>query len=725
MLQLIQHQSTGELLVADLPTPQCPEGGVLVSVANSLISVGTERTSVSKAQSSLLQRAMKQPQEVKKVFESVRKDGLMATVQKVQNTLDSYKPLGYSASGTVIESRAEGFLVGDRVACAGNNYAFHAEIIAVPKNLVVKIPDEVSFVDAAYTTLGAIAMQGVRQAAVELGMSVAVIGLGLLGQITVQLLKSAGCRVIGLDVNEALFAAAAKFGADATLPSNRDAVRSIEAFSRGLGVDAVVITAATDSNAPVELAMEIVRKRGTVVVVGAVGMNLPRSPFYEKEVEFRISCSYGPGRYDPSYEEHGNDYPAGYVRWTENRNMQSFLDLVAQSKVNVAAMTTHHFPLDRAAEAYSLITGKTPNADGKPYFGIVLDYPRSTSARLQRSVQNSTAKPANTANTVVVGFIGAGAFAQTNLLPHLKASNDVSLHVIATPTPVKAKSVQERFGFERCETSAEGVFGDVAVNLVICASRHDSHGKYVAESLRSGKNIFMEKPLCVSLTELVAIDEAQKNSTAQVMVGFNRRFSAPFSAMQKFFAHRQDPMSMLYRVNAGAIPPESWIQDPAQGGRIIGEVCHFIDCMVFLSGSLPVRVFAEGISTANTKAQRRDTVNISLKFADGSIGTVQYLANGDSAVPKEYCEVFADGKTAQMHNFEALDLAQGRKISRSKFDGTKGHKQEMSALIQAVKSGRTFPIDYEVLRAVTLATFAAEESLGSGLPVNLPTYFSA
>lgn len=722
MLQLIQHQSTGELLVADLPAPQCPEGGVLVSVANSLISAGTERTSVSKAQSSLLQRAMKQPQEVKKVFESVRKDGLMATVQKVQNTLDSYKPLGYSASGTVIESRADGFLVGDRVACAGNSYAFHAEIVAVPQNLVVKIPDEVSFADAAYTTLGAIAMQGVRQAAVELGMSVAVIGLGLLGQITVQLLKAAGCRVVGLDVNESLFAAATAFGVDATLPSNRDAVRSIEAFSRGLGVDAVIITAATDSNAPVELAMEIVRKRGMVVVVGAVGMNLPRSPFYEKEVEFRISCSYGPGRYDPSYEEHGNDYPAGYVRWTENRNMQSFLDLVAQGRVNVVAMTTHHFPLDRAAEAYSLITGKTPNADGKPYSGIVLDYPRSMPARLQRSVQNSTAKPAN---AVVVGFIGAGAFAQANLLPHLKASNDVNLKIIATPTPVKAKSVQERFGFERCETSAGEVFSDVGVNLVVCASRHDSHGKYVAEALRSGKNIFMEKPLCILPEELLTIDEVRQSSTAQVMVGFNRRFSAPLLAMQKFFAHRQDPMSMLYRVNAGAIPPESWIQDPAQGGRIIGEVCHFIDCMVFLSGSLPVRAFAEGISTSNTKAQRHDTVNISLKFADGSIGTVQYLANGDSAVPKEYYEVFADGKTAQMHNFEALDLAQGRKISRSKFDGTKGHKQEMSALIQAVKSGRTFPIDYEVLRAVTLATFAAEESLRSGLPVNLPTYFSA
>jgi polar amino acid transport system substrate-binding protein len=716
MLQLIQHQSTGELLIADLPAPECPDGGVLVSVANSLISAGTERTSVSKAQSSLFERAMKQPQEVKKVLESVRKDGFMATVQKVQNTLDSYKPLGYSVSGVVVESRADGFLAGDRVACAGNSYAFHAELVAVPKNLVVKIPDTVSFSDAAYTTLGAIAMQGVRQADVELGMNVAVIGLGLLGQITVQLLKAAGCRVVGLDVNEALFPVAKSFGAEATLPSSRDAVRTVEAFSRGLGVDAVIITAATDSNAPVELALEIVRKRGTVVVVGAVGMNLPRSPFYEKEVEFRISCSYGPGRYDPAYEEQGNDYPAHYVRWTENRNMQSFLDLVAQGKMNVEAMTTHRFPLDRAAEAYSLITGKAPASDGKPYSGIVLEYPRPLPVRLERSASIAKAMPTNGA---VIGFIGAGAFAQTNLLPYLKASSDAQLRIIATPTPVKAKSVQDRFGFERCETSADTVFGDEGVNLVICASRHDSHGKYVVEALQNGKNIFIEKPLCITREELSAIDAAYETSTTQVMVGFNRRFSDPFLAMKTFFASRQDPMSMLYRVNAGAIPPESWIQNPAQGGRIIGEVCHFIDCMVFLTGSLPVRIFAEGISTPNTKAQRHDTVSISLKFADGSIGTVQYFANGDSAVAKEYCEVFADGRTAQMHNFEALDMAQGRKISRKKFDGTKGHKQEMTALIQALKHGEKFPIEYETLRAVTLATFAAEESLRSGLAVSL------
>jgi polar amino acid transport system substrate-binding protein len=724
MLQLIQHQSSGELLLAELPPPPCNDGSILVSTAYSLISAGTERTSVAKAQSSLLQRALKQPEEVRKVLESVRKDGLAATFRKVQNTLDSYKPLGYSLAGTVIESRADGFLVGDRVACAGNTYAFHAEMVSVPKNLAVKIPDGVSFEEASYTTLGAIALQGVRQARVELGMSVVVLGLGLLGQITVQLLKASGCRVIGLDVNEALFAQAREFGAEAVFASNRAALPQIEALTRGLGADAVIITAATDSNEPVELALQAVRKRGTVVVVGAVGMNLPRSPFYEKEVEFRISCSYGPGRYDTFYEEHGHDYPAAFVRWTENRNMQAFLDLVATERINVRAMTTHRFPFERADEAYTLITDKSPTR--KAYSGIVLEYSRPVEER--RAYSSLTSKTLQPASKLVLGVIGAGNFAQTNLLPYFKAfadtsSRDVALRVVCTQTPVKAKSVQERFGFANVEASSDAVFKDDAVNAILCASRHDSHGSYVVEALRHGKDIFVEKPLCISREELAAIDEALQSSTSpqRIMVGFNRRFSAPFQAMQRFFANRtrEEPMSILYRVNAGAVPLQSWVQSPEQGGRIIGEVCHFIDCMVFLTGSLPVRVFAEAVSSANVQTHRHDTVSISLKFADGSIGTVLYFANGDSSIPKEYCEVFSGGKTAQMHNFERCSFASGKKTSEKTFDGTKGHKEEIHAFVQAIMQGTASPIPYEQIRAVTLATFAAEESLSSGDMVRL------
>jgi polar amino acid transport system substrate-binding protein len=730
MLQVLQHQSSGEILVEDMPLPQCVKGGVLVHVHNSLISAGTERASVAKAQSSLLERALKQPQEVKKVLDSVQKDGLAATLRKVQGVLDSYKPLGYSAAGVVTESCCMEFSPGDRVACAGNMYAFHAEHISVPKNLVVKVPDGVSFEEASITTLGAIAMQGIRQAQPELGATVAVIGLGLLGQLTVQLLKANGCRVIGLDVNPALFATAQKFGADLVLPSTTpnivDATKAIQGFTRGTGVDAVIITAATDSNAPVELAIDITRKRGSVVVVGAVGMNIPRSPFYEKELRFTISCSYGAGRYDPVYEEQGIDYPIGYVRWTEQRNMQAFLDLVAARKLDVNAMITHRFPVQQAAEAYRLITGDTTSlrepsgeASGEPRGAIVLEYPRTEREHPRRiQIHQRQTSRHHAHSSVCVGVVGAGNFAQASLLPPLQRER-VRLKTLITTKPVTAKSAAERFAFEGYATSAEEVFADAEVNLVVCASRHDSHADYVIEALKRGKHVFVEKPLAISREQLERIDAelAAQANPAHVMVGFNRRFSAPLRAMKDFFLGRTEPLAMLYRVNAGAIAPEHWIQDAAQGGRIIGECCHFVDCMAFLTDASPVHVFAETISTPNSNAQHHDTVSISLKFSDGSIGTVHYYANGNSNVGKEYCEVFGSGKTAQMDNFSTVALASGKRTTRRSFDGSKGHAEEIAEVVRSVRTGSPMPIAYHTLRAVTLATFAAEESLQTGLPV--------
>jgi polar amino acid transport system substrate-binding protein len=718
MLQLIQHQSSGEILVEELPAPECLPEGVLVRVVNSLISAGTERTSISRAQSSLVERAIKQPQEVKKVLDSFRKDGVAATFRKVQGALDAYKPLGYSVAGVVVQSRCTEFAVGDRVACAGNKYAYHAEIITAPKNLLVRLPDNVEFEDAAYTTLGAIAMQGVRQARVELGANIVVVGLGLLGQITVQLLKAAGCRIVGMDVNEALFAAAQKCGADLTLQSSRSAVRPVDSFTRGLGADAVIITAATDSNEPAELALELVRKRGRVVIVGAVGMHLPRSPFYEKEVEFTISCSYGPGRYDPVYEEQGIDYPPGYVRWTENRNMASFLDLIAAGKIDVRSMTTHRFPITNAAKAYDLVMGKVQ----EPYSGIVLDYPHRTEAvsgLVATLVRAKTVRPhTKPQGAVSVGMIGAGAFAQAQILPVLKAAQ-ARLVAVSTTTSVSAKSVAERFGFELFATNADEIIAHPEINLVVCASRHDSHARYVVQALNANNNIFVEKPLCISPVELTIIDEAVEQYGANVMVGFNRRFSAPFVQMKKFFGKRTEPMAIIYRVNAGFVPPEHWIQNPAQGGRIIGEVCHFIDCMAFLTDALPVRVSAEGVSTPNVRAGRHDTASITLKFSDGSLGTVQYFSNGSTAIDKEYCEVFCEGTTATLKNFTTLELASGKRVKSYAFNGTKGHAEGIGATLDAVKRGTAMPIPYDVLRAVTLATFAAEESLRSGQAVSL------
>lgn len=705
MLQVLQYQKSGEMLVAELPAPQCRPGGILVRTAASLISAGTERTSVASAQASMIDRARSQPEAVKQVIENVRKEGLFATYERVKSKLESYKMLGYSAAGVVVESRCPDFSPGDRVACAGAQFAHHAEFISVPKNLAVRIPDNVSFDDASYTTLGAIALQGVRQADVRLGETVAVIGLGLLGQITVQLLKASGCRVVGLDINESLFAKAMEYGCEAVFPSRRDAAPSIKSFTRGLGTDAVIITASTDADEPILLALDVARKKSPIVIVGAVPMNVPRSPFYEKELELRISCSYGPGRYDPNYEEGGVDYPAGYVRWTENRNMGGFLDLIASGAVRVGDMTTHRIPIADATRGYELITGKTD----EKYLGIVLTYPE----RKESSKKQLENKTYSKLSSVGVGFIGAGSFAQTMLLPPLKSAS-TDFVAVSTATPANAKSVAHKFGFARFSTDSESVISDKDTSFIVIASRHDSHAKYVEQAISAGKPVFVEKPLAITREQLSRIDEQISAANGRVMVGFNRRFSASFRTMKEFFGTRTDPMTMIYRVNAGTIPKTSWIQDPLQGGRIIGEGCHFIDCMTYLCGALPISVYAESISGNNREIANHDIVSITVKFADGSIGTLHYFANGDGAVGKEYCEAFCENKTAIMDNFAKVTLYQGKKQKVITMDGTKGHREEVSATVQAVKSGSAMPISYKELYAVTSATFAAEESLATG-----------
>ncbi|MFN8358420.1 MAG: bi-domain-containing oxidoreductase [Candidatus Kapaibacterium sp.] len=708
MLQVVQFQKTGEMLVEELPAPSCRAGGVLVRTVNTLISAGTERTSVASAQSSMLERARSQPEAVKQVIENVKKDGILATYERVKSKLESYKTLGYSASGIVIESRCEEFSPGDRVACAGAQFANHAEIISVPKNLTTKIPDNVSFAEAAYTTLGAIALQGVRQADLRLGETVAVIGLGLLGQLTVQFLKASGCRVVGLDINENLFEMAKKYGCDATFPSSRDSAASIRAFTRGLGTDAVIITASTSSDEPMLLSLDIARKKSPIVIVGAVPMNVPRSPFYEKELELKISCSYGPGRYDPSYEEGGNDYPAGYVRWTENRNMGAFLDLIADGKVDVKSMTTHHFPVTAAKDAYDLITGKK----SEPYLGIVLDYPERKEA-LNRTVKVSNFEKKS---SIGIGFVGLGSFAESMLMPPLKSAK-VDFVGVSTGTPVNAKSAAQKYGFRVCSTDSMEIIKNKDVNAIFCASRHDSHARYVLAAIAERKPIFVEKPLCVNREQLTEIDAAVSANNGRVMVGFNRRFSESFRAIKKFYADRSEPMAITYRVNAGFIPKTSWIQDPNQGGRIIGEGCHFIDTMAYLTGSVPVKVYAEALSSPNREIMHHDNVIITIKFADGSVGVLEYFANGDPAVAKEFCQVFCENKVAVMNNFKTVELTLGKKTKTLNFDGSKGQREEVAATIEAIKSGKEMPISYEQIRGVTLATFAAEESMATGAAV--------
>jgi len=719
LLQVIQYQKTGEITVDELPAPKLRPGSVLVRNVFSLISAGTERSSVETAQASMIQKARLRPDLVRQVMDNVNREGLLATYKKVQDRLDNFKELGYSSAGVVIESGVDDIKVGDRVACGGVGYASHAEIISVPRNLAVKMPDEVGFDEASFTTVCAIAMQGVRQADVRVGEQVAVIGLGLIGLITAQLLKASGCRVIGLDVSPRNFDLALTLGCDRCTLSNDDAVFEVQSFTRGYGADAVIVTAATKSDQPVELAIQCARKRGTVVALGAVGMNIPRSPFYEKEVNFRTSCSYGPGRYDADYEERGHDYPLGYVRWTENRNMEAVLDMMALRKLTVHPLITHRIPVEDSLRAYDIITGKIQ----EPYLGVLIQYSEPAApVALSRRVELRSANRAASGRKAVLGFIGAGNFTQSMLLPPVMKLAP-RMRGLATGKPVNAKNIAKKYNFEFCATDTSEIIQDKDVNLVFVTSRHDSHARYVSQALRAGKSVFVEKPPALNEEELNSVLDAyseasQSGSPPLLMVGYNRRFSEPLLAIQKFFAGRTEPLAMHYRVNAGFMPSTHWMQAPDQGGRFIGEGGHFVDVMQFLSEALPVSVHAVA-PTDGAHRYNNDNILISITFADGSVGTIHYLANGSSAVDKEFLEVFGAQKTARMWNFKKIECADGRKKSTSSFNGDKGHAAEMKALLDGFEKGIGSPVSLESLAATSRVTFAVMESLRTGSPVHI------
>jgi predicted dehydrogenase/threonine dehydrogenase-like Zn-dependent dehydrogenase len=711
LLQVIQYQKTGEISVDELPAPKLRPGSVLVRNVFSLISAGTERTSVETAQASMVQKARLRPDLVRQVLDNVNREGLLATYKKVQDRLDNFKELGYSSAGVIVESGVDDIKVGDRVACGGVGYASHAEIISVPRNLVVKMPDEVGFDEAAFTTVAAIAMQGVRQADVRVGEQVVVLGLGLVGLLTAQLLKASGCRVIGMDVAPRNFDLALTLGCDRCSISNDDAVFEVQSFTRGYGADAVLVTAATTSNQPVELAIQCARKRGTVVAVGAVGMNIPRTPFYEKEVNFRMSCSYGPGRYDSAYEEQGQDYPLGYVRWTENRNMEAVLDMMALRKLNVEPLITQRIPVAESLRAYDIITGKVQ----EPYLGVLIQYPEpSAPIALSRRIELRPSAPPTPGRRPVLGFIGAGNFTQSMLLPPLMKLAP-RMRGLATGKPVNAKNIAKKFHFEFCATDTSEIINDKDVNLVFVTSRHDSHARYVAQALRAGKSVFVEKPPALNNEELESILAAyakaeQAGASPLLMVGYNRRFSEPVRAIHKLFSGRTEPLVMHYRVHAGFMPSTHWMQQPNQGGRFIGEGGHFIDVMQFVCGALPTSVHAVA-PTDSARRYNHDNVLVSITFSDGSAGTIHYLANGAAAVEKEYLEVFGDQKAARMWNFKKLECAVGRETSTKSFSGDKGHAAEMKALLEGFESGASAPVSLYSLAATSRVTFAVLESL--------------
>jgi predicted dehydrogenase/threonine dehydrogenase-like Zn-dependent dehydrogenase len=707
MKQVLQNFRTGKLEVADVPETIGRKGGVLVLNVASLISAGTEKMAIGLAQKSLVGKAKERPDLVRQVWQKLKRDGLVSTFNTVSAKLDAPLALGYSCAGTVCEvgEGADEFQVGARVACAGMNYASHAETVYVPKNLTVKIPEPVSFEEAAFVTLGAIALQGVRTSEAKLGECVAVIGLGILGLLTVQILKAAGCRVIGIDFENNKLDLARSLGADHVVLRGADVEYAVREMTAGGGADAIIITAAADTNDPLELAGEIARDRAIVSMVGAVKMDLPRKPYYEKELQLRLSRSYGPGRYDAQYEEQGMDYPLGYVRWTERRNMQEFLRLISVKAVNVTQLISHRFPIQQAEAAYDIITGKKK----EPYLGVVLTYEEAQ----KRAHTISLMQPIKAQPQIRLAVIGAGNFAKSVLLPRLAKDKDIQLLGIATATGRSAKTVGEQYGFATCTTDYRELLQDERVNAVLIATRHDSHARMTTEALAAGKIVYVEKPLSVDEAGLHKISEAVVINGERVFVGFNRRFSALAAQMKNVFAD-VPVLAISYRVNAGTIPRESWIQQAEGGGRIVGEVCHFVDLMQFLTEAEPTEVFAYA------SAAGKDTLSIAIKFDNGSVGNINYFATGDRGLAKERVEVFGGGRTAILDDFRLLEVwRDGKRTVAKRLTQDKGFDQSLSSFAQAVKHGSAMPISYRSLALTTLATLCIEEALRKGKPVTV------
>lgn len=729
MKQVIQHLRTGETSVVDTPVPSVSRGKVLVHVRASLVSPGTERMVVDFAEKNLIQKARSRPDLVRQTIDKTRREGIMTTLEVVRSRLDQPIGLGYSCAGTVVEvdSAVPDLKVGDHVACAGTDAA-HAELVSVSKNLVVRLPEELDLEAAAFTTLGAIAMQGVRLAGVNIGEVVAVIGLGLLGQLTIQILKSAGCTVVGMDIQPQRIQLGRSLGADAVTTDADELLSICHQLTAGHGADAVLITADTKSNQPVELSGEVAREKGIVVAVGAVGMTIPRKVFYDKELDFRISRSYGPGRYDPTYEVQGHDYPYGYVRWTEQRNMQAFVQLLAEGRVDVQPLVSHRFSVDDAPIAYDLITGKI----GEPFLGVLLTYPEV--ADLGRKVllgprhdqadhYDNTAPKARRVPRVRLGLIGSGNFANGTLLPRLKELSSIDLVGVASGAGLSARTTASRFGFSYCTTDTQEILGDSSINTVAILTRHHLHAQQILAALTMGKHVFCEKPLCLNKDEIVDIIaqyRARIDDQPLLMVGYNRRFAPLARQLKSFLANVGKPLIMHYRVNAGYIPLDHWIHDPEQGGgRIIGEACHFIDFLTFLADSMVVRIYAQALPRSHR--YHDDNVVIHLAFANGSLGTVTYVANGDRRFPKERVEVFGGGSVAVLDDFRELELVRDghRKVHKSRLRQDKGHLGIWEAYVAALVSGGAAPIPFHEIVATTLSTFYAVDSLRSGMPVDV------
>lgn len=703
MKQILQNLKNGATEATEVPCPRASPGQLLIRTTRSLISAGTERMMVDFGKANPIEKARQQPDKVRMVLDKIRTDGLLPTLDAVRNKLEQPLPLGYCNVGRVLEigRGVEGVSLGERIASNGK----HAEVVSVPVNLCARIPDSVSDEEAAFTVIGAIALQGIRLVQPTLGEAVVVTGLGLIGQITVQLLRAHGCRVLGIDFDPAKLAMAKSFGADAVnLSAGEDPVQTAERFSRGRGVDAVIITAATKSSEPMHQAALMCRKRGRIVLVGVAGLELSRDDFFKKELTFQVSCSYGPGRYDPDYEEKGQDYPAGFVRWTEQRNFEAVLDMMADGRLDVKPLISHCFSLDQTESAYAVVGGSEPS------MGILLEY-RSLAEKTDEVVRNPSVRMAQTpllpssVHAPAVAFVGSGNYATAVLIPAFKEAG-ARMCSVASNAGVSAVHAAKKYGIEESTTDSTRLFVDPEVDALVISTRHNSHALFVLQALEAGKHVFVEKPLCLTLAELDEIESAYARSVAEgktplVMVGFNRRFAPQVQKIKALLAGESGPKSFVMTVNAGVIPSDHWTQDSEiGGGRIIGEACHFIDLLRFLAGSSIVSHSRLAMDSANG-----DTVSLQLGFADGSIGTIHYFSNGCKAFPKERLEVFAGGRVLQLDNFRKLrGFAWSGFNKMNLWRQDKGQKACAAAFIGAIRNGGVAPIPFEEIAEVSRVT---------------------
>ncbi len=723
MKQVLQNLKTGKTEVSDVPIPQLRKGNVLVQTAASLVSAGTERNLVSFAEKNLVGKAQSRPDLVKQVIDKARREGLLTTFESAMNRLDQPLSLGYSSCGTVVEAAEDvpGFKPGDRVVCAGGGHAVHAEYGLIPENLIAHLPDGVDFESGAFATMGAIALNGIRLANPQLGDKVAIVGLGLLGLITAQLLRANGCGVYGMDISATRVDFARKLGIQAD--TNETLLQNYLPFTRGKGFDIILICADTPSDETVNLAAQIARDRAHVISLGVVGLNIERKGYYEKELFFQVARSSGPGRYDAAYEEQGQDYPVGYVRWTEGRNLQAFVDLLAGGHIDMHALITHRFPIEEAPRAYELITGKLQ----EPYLGVLLTYPQQAARREQKivfSTEKSTSLPGS---PLALGVIGAGNYANAVFLPAVKKTGGVRLAGVSTSSGLSAQHTARKFGFGFASSSNQDILGDDSINTIAILTRHQTHARFSLEALKNGKHVYCEKPLAIKKAEVDEIAAYLKKADHPYLtVGFNRRFAPMAQDLKNYFKDSAEPFFVNYRVNAGFIPADHWLHDPTQGGgRLVGEACHFIDFVCFMTGSQPDEV--RTVSLPDAGKYSRDNFQITIQFADGSVGVVSYLSNGNKRFPKEYVEVFNGGKIGILNDFRTLELwDEHRTISRkSLLRQDKGHQASWKAFISAIQKQGTEPISYEQLLLSSYTTLACSQSLLSGKTVKLAEFLAA